>query len=121
MRRVIVVGVVVLVAVLLWRVQSEGLNFGGSVDAGRDPNTGSPPSGSGAAPELRIEIVETAAESEARYREIIRRYRDDPAAQAWVANCVAQAAVEQGQQEFTASWEYGCWRSWGDQRDSSGR
>jgi hypothetical protein len=100
--------VVLVIVGLIWRLlpDNHGFGFGGSPDRGAiDAN------GHGAtADELRIEIRETAAESEARQHEILARYGDDPAARDWVANCVAQAA-----QEFTSSWEYACWRAWGDQ------
>ena len=121
MRRLIIVCLFVLAALFLWRMQPAGLNLGGLPGAGRDVATTPGSAGPGAADELRIEIVETAAVAEARYREIVARYGDDPVAQAWVADCVAQAAAGQGQQEFADSWEYACWRSWSDEQDSFGR
>lgn len=123
MRRAIVAGFLILVAFVLWRVQTSGLNFDldGMPGAAREKGATSLSAGAGAENELRIEIVETASEAEAHYREIVARYGDDPEAQAWIANCVAQADARQDQHEFTLSWEYACWRSWADGQDSSPR
>lgn len=121
MRRAIIVAVFVLGAVLLLRLQPAGLNFGGMPASGQGSESVPLSAGSGADDELRIEIVETAAEAEARYREIIARFGDDSVAQAWVADCMAQSAAGQGEEQFTASWEYACWRSWGDEQADAGR
>ena len=68
---------------------------------------------------LRIEIVESAAQADARNDEILARYGNDPIARAWVADCMTQAAAgREDREEFSASWAYACWRSWGDQRES---
>lgn len=112
MRRVLYLIVIALVAFGLWQWQSAGLRFdswiGEGGTAGPDRSV---PGGAGEASELRIEIIETAAESEAHYRMILERFGEDPEAKAWVADCVTQAAG-QGRAEFSESWEYACWRSW---------
>lgn len=118
MRRFVVIALLVLGALLLWRTQLPGLKLGSSPVAGQGPAAGAVSAGTGAADELRIEIVETATEAEARYREILVRYGNDPVARAWVADCVAQSSAEGEEEQFTASWEYGCWRSWGDEQES---
>lgn len=119
MRRLIVAGMLVLVAALLWRVQPGGLNLGVSRGEGQDADAGSQSVQAGAATELRIEIVESAAQADARNDEILARYGNDPIARAWVADCMTQAAAgREDREEFSASWAYACWRSWGDQRES---
>ncbi len=121
MRRLIFAGMVVLIASLLWRVQPAGLSLGLSPGEGGDSGAGYQPSHGGAASELRIEIVETSAQADARFDEILTRYGDDPIARKWVTDCMSQAAVgRQDDQQFTASWEYACWRSWGDEQESPG-
>ncbi|UCG74286.1 MAG: hypothetical protein JSV45_07935 [Chromatiales bacterium] len=118
MRRVVIIALLALGALLLWRTQLPGLKLGNSPVAGQGSAAGAVSAGTGAADELRIEIVETATEAEARHQAIIAQYGDDPVAQAWVADCTAQSAAGQDGDQFTASWDYGCWRSWADEQES---
>lgn len=117
MRRSLYLVTIAIVAFAIWQTQSGGLSPlfspGGPGGAG-SPDTAPP--GTGEAAELRIEIVETAAEAEARHRQILEQYGDDAAAQAWVADCVARLGAGQDQNQFDRSREYACWRSWADQQ-----
>ena len=111
MRRLVIIIIVLLVAAALWQLDKLGfLSVGGGFGTGSNRGASATP---GRQQEFRIEIVETADQSEARYREILARYGDNPAAREWVAACMADAEVEQA--EVSQSWEYACWRSWADE------
>ena len=110
-----------MLAVLLWQMKSPGgllsLLPGGGAS---EPSGAGGSVASGRAPELRIEIIETADESAARHREILSTYGDDPVARAWVADCLAGAERREGEGTINDSWEYACWQGWVEQADSEG-
>ena len=111
-----------MLAILLaaaWQLRPPGFELGAPGISWKSGGPGGDTQSADADDELRIEIVETASEAEARYRQILERYGDDPTARAWVADCVADGATDESGGDFQSSWEYACWRSWSDH--SAGR
>ena len=105
-RAFLIVFCVLLAAVIWWR---------GGPPAGVDgAGNAAAVTGGGEEREFRIDIVDTAAEADARHQAILSRYAGDAEARAWVDGCLSEAGSTTEQYDLQRSWEFACWQSWDD-------